>query len=86
MLPVWVARNGLLIFRPEPRGDSFLDVGESLLFVFPLGNTPRQGRAFHNDPAIFRLVERHMKDHADILPVKRRGDETNGLVICQAPH
>jgi hypothetical protein len=50
-----------------------------------LGNTPRQGRAFDNDPAIFRFVERHMKDHANILPAKRSGDETNGLVICQAP-
>jgi hypothetical protein len=73
-----VAGNGLLIFRPEPSGNSFLNVGESLLFVFPLGHTPRQGGAFHNDPAIFRLVERHMKDHADILPVKCRGEETNG--------
>ena len=35
-----VAGNGLLIFRPEPRGDRFLDVGESLLFVFPLLLSP----------------------------------------------
>src|ERR1700682_2202273 len=69
VLPIWVAGNGLLIFRPKPRGDSFLDVGESFLFVFPLRHTPGQGRAFDNDPTIFRLVERHMKDHADILPI-----------------
>jgi hypothetical protein len=28
-----------------------------------------QGRAFDDGPAIFRFVERHMKDHADILPI-----------------
>jgi hypothetical protein len=81
-----VAGDGFLIFRPQPRSDCFLDVGESLLFVLPLGHTSRQGRAFDNHPAIFRLVERHMKDHANILPVKCRRDESNGLVICKAPH
>src|SRR5882762_1692149 len=78
MLPMRVAGNGLLIFRPEPRGDRFLDVGESLLFVLPLRHASGQGRAFDNDPAIFRFVERHMKNHAAILPVKCRREETNG--------
>jgi hypothetical protein len=69
MLPMGVPGNGLLIFRPKPGGDRFLDVGESHLFVFPLGHTSGQGGAFDNNPAIFRLVERHMKDHADMLPI-----------------
>jgi hypothetical protein len=63
LLPMWIARGGLLIFRPEPRGDRFLDVGESLLFVLPLRHTSGQGRAFDNDPAIFCLIKLDVKDH-----------------------
>src|ERR1700690_3982687 len=43
VLAIWVARDGLLIFRPEPRCDCFLDVGESFLFVLPLGHASGQG-------------------------------------------
>src|SRR5260370_8298900 len=63
------ARSGLLIFRPEPCGDSFLDVGESLLFVLPLRHTSGQGRAFDNHPAIFRFVDRDMKNRVAIPPI-----------------
>jgi hypothetical protein len=34
-----------------------------------LGHTTRQGGAFDYKPAIFRFVERHMKNHVDILPI-----------------
>jgi hypothetical protein len=37
-----------------------------------------QGRAFDYKPAIFRLVELHMKNHGDILPVKCGRVETKG--------
>src|ERR1700720_1307816 len=70
LLAIWVSGNGLLIFRPEPRSNRFLDVGESFLFVLPLRHAPGQGGAFNHKPAIFRLVERHMKNHGNILPVK----------------
>src|SRR5258708_14671418 len=73
VFPIGVAGNGLLIFRPEPCSNSFLDVGESLLFVLPLRYTSGQGRAFHDNPTIFRLIERHVKDHADILPIATLG-------------
>jgi len=69
-LPIWIAGNGLLIFRPEPRGNRFLDIGESFLFVLTLGNTSGQRGAFHYKPAIFRFVERYVKNHKDILPAK----------------
>jgi hypothetical protein len=78
LLPIWVAGHGLLIFRPEPCGDRFLDVGESFLLVLPLRNTTGQGRAFNNKPAIFRLVELHVEYHTDILPVKFFRKETKG--------
>jgi len=42
----------LLIFRPHPRGDGFLDVVQSFFFVFSLGDTSRQSRAFGNNPAV----------------------------------
>jgi hypothetical protein len=67
LLPMRVAGHGLLIFRSVPCGNSFLDVGESLLFVFPMRHASGQGRAFNYKPAIFRLVERHVKDRTDIL-------------------
>jgi len=70
-LPIGVAGDRFLIFRPEPRGDRFLDVGEGLLLVFPLRHASGQGRAFDHKPAIFRLFEFYMEDHTDILPVKR---------------
>jgi hypothetical protein len=79
LLAMWVAGSGLLIFRPEPGGDRFLNVGESFLLVFPLRHTSGQGRAFHNEPAIFRLVELNMEDHGDILPVKCRREESKRL-------
>src|SRR5216684_2024196 len=72
MLAMCVAGNSLLIFRPEPRGDRFLDVGESLLFVFPLRHASGQRRAFDDNPTIFRLIERDVKDHADIVPTATR--------------
>ena len=65
---VGVAGDGLLILRPEPRGDSFLDVGQCLLFVFPLRYTSRQSRAFGHNPAVFRVRECYMEDHAHMLP------------------
>jgi len=83
-LPIRVAGIRLLILRPEPRGDRFLDVGESFLFVLPLGHASGQGGAFDNDPAIFRLVERHMKEHADILPIAAGCYHAGGFaVICR---
>jgi hypothetical protein len=69
LLPMWVSGNGLLILRPETCGDSFLDVGESFLFVLPLRHASRQSGAFDYKPAIFRLVKRHVKDHTDILSI-----------------
>src|SRR5579862_870817 len=68
LLPIWIAGIGLLIFRPEPGGDSFLNVGESFLFVFSLRHASGQGRAFDNNPPILRFFELHMEDHVDILP------------------
>jgi hypothetical protein len=76
LLAIRVAGIGLLIFRPEPCGDRFLDVGECLLLVFPLRHTSGQGRTFNNKPAIFRLVEFYVEDHLDILPVKSGREET----------
>ena len=78
LLPIWVAGHGLLIFRPEPRGDRFLDVGECFLLVLPLRYTSGQGRAFDHKPTIFRLVELHMENHTDILPVKHDREVTKG--------
>jgi hypothetical protein len=84
LLPVRFAGNGLLIFCPKPCGDSFLNIGESFFFVLPLGHASGQGGAFDNDPAIFRLVERHMKEHADILPIAAGCYHAGGFaVICR---
>jgi hypothetical protein len=78
LLAIWVAGHGLQIFRPEPRGDRFLDVGECFLLVLSLRHTSGQGRAFDHKPTIFRLVELHMENHADILPVKCGREVTKG--------
>ena len=82
-LPMRVGGYGLLIFRPEPRADSFLDVGGSLLLVLSLGHTTRQSRAFDNNPAVVSLVERHVKDHADILPIAIDCHNAGGFAIIR---
>jgi hypothetical protein len=84
MFPMSIAGDGLLIFRPEPCDDSFLDVCKSLLFVLPLRHTSGQSRAFDHNPTIFRLVERYMKDHADMLPIATRVDNAGCFAaICR---
>ena len=72
LLSMSVAGNSLLIFRPKPCANGFLDVGECLLFVLPLIHRSWQGRSFDNDPAIFRRVERHMKNQGPILAIAAR--------------
>src|SRR5258708_3702721 len=69
LLAMWVAGNCLLIVRPQPRGDRFLDVGQSFLFVLSLRNTSGQGRAFDNEPAVFRFIERYVENHIVILSI-----------------
>jgi len=62
-------RHRLLVLGPEPSSNRFPDVGERFLFVFPLRNAPRQGWAFHNNPAVFSFANRDVKDHTHILPI-----------------
>jgi hypothetical protein len=51
------------VFSPKPRGDGFFDIRQCFLFIFALRDTPRQSRTFRDNPAIFGLFERHMKEH-----------------------
>jgi len=62
-----VTGDGLLILRPEPCGDGFLDIGQCLLFGFPLRHASGQRRTFGHNPAVLRIGERYMEDHAHIL-------------------
>jgi len=74
LLAVWVARHCFLILRPEPCGDRFLDIGESFQLIHPLGHAPGQGRAFDNEPAVFRFVERYVEYHVVILSIAASRD------------
>src|SRR5579864_2380802 len=64
-----VFRRSLLILGPQPRGNRFLDVGQRLLLVLPLGDASGQGRTFGNNPAVLSFGERYVEDHAGILPI-----------------
>jgi hypothetical protein len=63
LIPVWVGGHGLVVFRPVPGCDGFLDVGESLLLVLTLRHTSGQCRAFGNYATIFCFVELDVKEH-----------------------
>ncbi|MGH8657373.1 MAG: hypothetical protein ACREV4_02500 [Gammaproteobacteria bacterium] len=60
---LWEARDGLLIFRPEPGSDGFLDILQGFLFVFALGYATRQGWTFGNYPSVFGLFKGDVKNH-----------------------
>src|SRR5271166_87685 len=64
----------LLVFGPHPRCDRLTNVLKCLFFIASLRNTSGQSRTFHYDPAIFRLFERHVKQHQTLLV----------LALCQA--
>jgi hypothetical protein len=49
------ASRGFLILGPKPSGNGFLDIGERVLLVSSLRDTPGQRGAFRNDPTIFGL-------------------------------
>lgn len=66
------SRRRFLVFSPQPCRDGFLDVDESLLLVFPLGDAARQGRTFRNDPAIFGCGQRDVEYHAAMLAMETK--------------
>jgi hypothetical protein len=59
--------ESLLIFRPEPCRDGFLDVLQGFLLVLALGDASWECRALGNEPTVFRLLECHMKHHGRLL-------------------
>lgn len=54
-------RDGLLVFGPEPRGDRFANVLESLFFISALRDAARQRGALGHYPAVFGVYNRHVK-------------------------
>ena len=68
-------RRSLLVFRPKPRNNRFLDVGEGFLLVVPLRDASGQCRALGHDPAAFRFGESHMKNHVLYCQRKARNRE-----------
>ena len=65
---VFEPRQCLLVLGPKPRSDRFFDVLKGFFFVSALRDAPRQGRAFRDNPAIFRLFEGDMKNHISVSP------------------
>ena len=59
--------QGFLIFGPKPRDHGFLDVFDRFLLVLTPRNTARKCRTLHDNPAVFRLFECHVKDYGTPL-------------------
>jgi hypothetical protein len=42
----------LLIFRPQPRRNRFLDILQGFLFILALGDPARKRETFHHHPTV----------------------------------
>jgi hypothetical protein len=60
-------RSGFLVLGPKPSGDGFFDVFEGLFFVFSLGNTAGECWTLCYNPAVLRLIERHVENHKNLF-------------------
>lgn len=56
----------LLVFRPQPTDDRFLDVFERFLFIATLRYAAGECGAFDDIPTI-GLFHRHMEDHGAVI-------------------
>ncbi len=72
--------ESLLIFGPKPGQDRFFHVVEGFFVVFSLGNAAGQSRALSDNPSIFGVLKRNVKQRRLLLesaiPIM--------LIICES--
>ena len=87
ILPLFERGNGLLVFRPQPGGDGFLDVVKGFFLVLALRHAAGQRGTLGHNPAVLSLLKSNVEDHSSpaysILPyVLPLGKRRTARLLC----